>query len=152
MIIMKKVFILFSCFFLLLSCEQTEIETEVFNNPVNQTQKNTSKISSKTRSCTGVLNGFFNLCGYDRHGDQIEYNVYLTNLSKGEITGMPTWRSSTSQVQIVSTSRYSCKVRLKYKKDLAKFITTATIEARTDKCSYPVPISIRNCRDYNYSD
>ncbi len=148
---MKKIFIfLFICSSILFSCEQQELETYELESKNNLTT--TLETSNKTNGCTGVLNGFFQLCGFDRHGDQIEYNIYLTNLSNGEITGMPTWRTSNRHVQIVSTSRYSCKIRLKFNEDLANHVTTATIEATTATCNYAVPISINNCRDYSYSD
>ncbi|TSE06738.1 hypothetical protein [Aquimarina algiphila] len=136
---MRKIISLF-VITLMLSCSVEE------NSTIEE------KNSSLKSSCPGELNGVVGLCGFDRHGDPIEYNVWLTNV--GQISGFPTWEISTSEIEIVSTSRYSCKVKLRRPEgQVQHYNTIGTVDVSYNgNCVKSKPINITNCRDYSYTD
>ncbi|WP_405209284.1 hypothetical protein [Aquimarina sp. LLG6339-5] len=144
---MKKIILLFITIFTL-SCSKNDD----YINQQSETKEMISDIDlEKASSCPGILNGFFQECGFDRHGDPIEYNVWLTGV--GALNGTTRWEITTSEIIIVSTSRYSCKVRLRDPEgQVNHYNTIGTVDAYYNGCVKSAPINITNCRDYSYTD
>ncbi|KAA1244212.1 hypothetical protein [Aquimarina sp. RZ0] len=143
---MKKIIFLLATI-LAISCTKNDDSTDL----QLETKQITHNPDQDKDSCPGILNGFFQECGFDRHGDPIEYNVWLTGV--GSLNGATRWEITTSEIEIVSTSKYSCKVRLRDPEgQVNHYNTIGTVDAYYNGCVKSAPINITNCRDYSYSD
>lgn len=99
-------------------------------------------------SCNFRMAGPYDKCAFDKWNDRIEYNVYT--LDGNELTGNSAWSVSGSEIEIVRSYRYSCKVRAK--STVTNWPATGTVTLTNGSCVKTFNVTLNNCINYDYED